>query len=101
VTQVAADAPEQLLRINAFAKREFEKGNSLDKANSQIIFYGFVFLRDEQKPDSILKFDRKQVYFSVPAVPGFEATSDESYRVFSSRFLRHRARNACIAPEAG
>jgi hypothetical protein len=82
VTQVAVDAPERLPRMNAFAKREFEKGSALDKANSQIIFYGFVFLTGKQEPDSILKFDRKQVYFSVPGVPEFQRTSNESYRVF-------------------
>jgi hypothetical protein len=83
VTQVAADTPERLPQINAFAKREFEKESSLDKANSQIIFYGFVFLRGTQKPNAILKFDRKQIYFSVPGVvPEFERTSNESYRVY-------------------
>ena len=82
VTQVAAGAPDRMPRINAFAKREYEKGSSLDKANSQIIFYGFVFKRNKQKPNSILKFDRKQVYFSVPGVPEFERTSNESYRVY-------------------
>lgn len=82
VTQVAADAPERLPRINAFAEREFEKGSLLDKANSQIIFYGFVFLRGKQNPDFILKLDRKQVYFSVRDVPEFQRTSNESYRIF-------------------
>lgn len=83
VTQVAAETPERLPRINAFAKREFEKESSLDKANSQIIFYGFVFLRGSQKPNAILKLDRKQIYFSVPGVvPEFERTSNESYRVY-------------------
>ncbi len=82
VTQAAVDAPERLPRINVFAEREFEKGSSLDKANSQIVFYGFVFLRGKQETDSILKFDRKQVYYSVPVVPEFERTGNESYRFY-------------------
>lgn len=83
VTQVAADTPERLPRINAFAKLAFEEGNSLDQANSQIVFYGFVFLRGTQtKPNSILKLDRKQIYFSVPGAAEFERTSNETYRVY-------------------
>jgi hypothetical protein len=82
VTQVATDASERVPRINAFAKRQFEEGNSSDEANSQIVFYGFVFLTGNQEPNSILKFDRKQVYFSVPNVADSDQTSGDSYRVY-------------------
>lgn len=82
VAQVALDASERLPRINAFAKRALEEGDSSDKANSLIVFYGFVFLGGNQEPESILKFDRKQVYFSVPNAAEFGRAGDQAYRVF-------------------
>ncbi len=79
---VASHAPRRLERFNTFAKQEMEQGNTFDRESAQTIFYGFLFLGEEERPQAILKFDRKQVYFSVPKAPEISELPDEAYRMF-------------------
>jgi hypothetical protein len=101
VAKAAAEAPSRLVRINDLAKTALEKVSSSNPTTAQIVFYGCVFLRNDSDRHTILKSDRRQIYFSVPAVSGFDSSGDGSYRIIFVETLGASGHKRMFSPGGG